>query len=203
MCKCPHSDFQRNSISSLMFNFFMAHKPWNNLYTGLSTSSYQSPSSTTTTASKSFPLEHWNSFLLPKEGDRGILAPTRITRVNVSPGRICICLSPWPWSAVHLTAEALATTLGPRRTPSPPSACLLAWPDSQLLAACVLSQALYSAQGRVLVVHCTFWTENSIIQQCFRPRKIAVWLVHCVIARAWDLRIDGAFRVVKFLSNVS
>lgn len=49
---------------------------------------------------------------------------------------------------------------------------------------------------------CNFWVGNSIRQYRCRPRKVAVWLVHCVIARTWDLRIDGMFTVVTFLSNV-
>lgn len=60
----------------------------------------------------------------------------------MSPGRIHICLSPWPQSALPLTAKVLAVTLGPKRIPLSLSFWYL------LLAACVLPQALHSAQGK-------------------------------------------------------
>ena len=76
---------------------------------------------------------------------RGILTASHLTRVNVSPSRRRTCLSPWPWSAVHLTDEARAITLGPRRMSSKDSLFFfLACADTHCLL-CLL-RALYSAQ---------------------------------------------------------
>ena len=41
-----------------------------------------------------------------------------------------------------------------------------------------------------------------IKEQHHRPREVAVWLVHCATVSTYVLRIDGAFRVAKFMSNV-
>lgn len=43
---------------------------------------------------------------------------------------------------------------------------------------------------------------NGIKEQHHRPREVAVWLVHCATVSTYVLRIDGAFRVAKFMSNV-
>ena len=72
---------------------------------------------------------------------RGIPTASHLTRVNVSPGRRRTCLSPWPWFAVHLTDEARAITLGPRRMSSKDSLFFFFffWHVQILIACCVYS----------------------------------------------------------------